>query len=193
MRPVDSRHIAVSGVSRYGKGALVAMAYDSRIAIGYIASSGEGGAKLYCRNFGEMMENVAGSSEYHWMASNFLKYAGPLTADDLPVDANELIALCAPRPIFIGAGRTRNEGQWTPIGSDGCADVKGEFLAAADAGLVYKLLGKKPLPVSEFPAIETTIIDGGVGFRQHAQGHIMGGELATFMNFAAHYFPVDKQ
>ena len=60
--------------------------------------------------FGEMLENVAASNEYHWMAGNFLKYAGPLTANDLPVDSNELIALCAPRPVFIGAGATQGDG-----------------------------------------------------------------------------------
>ena len=96
-KAVDAKQVGIEGLSRYGKAALVAMAYEPRFAIGFIGSSGEGGAKLHRRNFGELVENVAGSGEYHWMAGNFLKYAGPLTPADLPVDAHELIALCAPR------------------------------------------------------------------------------------------------
>ena len=76
--------MGIEGVSRYGKAALVTMAYDPRFAIAFVASSGEAGAKLHRRTFGELVENVAGSGEYHWMAGNFIKYAGPLTADDLP-------------------------------------------------------------------------------------------------------------
>src|SRR5213079_2981498 len=131
---VEAKRVAVEGHSRYGKAALVAMAYDPRFAVAFVSSSGEGGAKLHRRNFGELVENVAGSGEYHWMAGNFLKYAGPLTANDMPVDSHELIALCAPRPVFIGAGATNG---------DGWVDAKGMFLAAAAAGPVYKLLGKK--------------------------------------------------
>jgi hypothetical protein len=101
---VDARKVGIEGLSRYGKAAIVAMAYDERFAIGFIGSSGEGGVKLHRRNFGELVENVAGSGEYHWMAGNFLKYAGPLTWNDLPVDSHELVALCAPRPVFISAG-----------------------------------------------------------------------------------------
>jgi hypothetical protein len=96
--------VGLEGHSRYGKAAIVAMAYDRRFAIAYISSSGEGGVKLHRRNYGELVENVAGSGEYHWMAGNFIKYAGPLTWNDLPVDSHELVALCAPRPVFIGAG-----------------------------------------------------------------------------------------
>ena len=106
------------------------MAYDQRFAIGFIGSSGAGGAKLHRRNFGELVENVAGSGEYHWMAGNYLKYAGPLTPDDLPVDAHELVALCAPRPVFISVGLADQvEGGWV--------DAKGMFLAgvARRAGL----------------------------------------------------------
>lgn len=109
---VDAKQVGVEGHSRYGKVALVAMAYDQRFAIGYISSSGEGGAKLFRHNFGEQIGNVAGTGEYHWMAGNFLKYAGPLTDNDLPVDAHELIALCAPRPVFVGAGATTGIGGW---------------------------------------------------------------------------------
>jgi hypothetical protein len=86
------------------------MAYDLRFAIGYISSSGEGGAAPHRRNFGERLENLAGTGEYHWMAGNFLKYAGSLTPNDLPVDSHELIALCAPRPLFVSGGATQGDG-----------------------------------------------------------------------------------
>ena len=77
----DASRVGIEGHSRFGKAALVAMAYDTRFAIGFISSSGAGGAKLYRRNAGEIVENLAADGEYHWMAGNFLKYAGPLTWD----------------------------------------------------------------------------------------------------------------
>ena len=95
-KAVDAKRVGIEGLSRYGKAAIVAMAYDERFAIGFIGSSGAGGAKLHRRNFGELVENVASSGEYHWMAGNYLKYAGPLTWNDLPVDSHELVALCRP-------------------------------------------------------------------------------------------------
>jgi len=85
-KDVDAKRVGIEGLSRYGKAAVVTMAYDDRFAIGFIGSSGEGGLKLHRRNFGEQVENVASSGEYHWMAGNFIKYAGPLKWDDLPVD-----------------------------------------------------------------------------------------------------------
>src|SRR5262249_27009099 len=72
---VDARRIGIQGHSRYGKAALVAMAYDPRFAIGYISSSGLGGAAPYRRDFGERIGNLAASGEYHWFAGNFLRYA----------------------------------------------------------------------------------------------------------------------
>lgn len=141
-KTVNAKQVGITGHSRYGKAALIAMAYDQRFAIGYISSSGEAGAKLFRRNFGEQIGNVAGTGEYHWMAGNFLKYAGPLTENDLPVDAHELIGLCAPRPIFIGAGATNG---------DGWVDAKGMFMAAVAAGPVYKLLRKTGLGSNAFP------------------------------------------
>src|SRR2546421_1606994 len=121
-KTVDAKQVGIEGLSRYGKAALVTMAYDQRFAIGFIGSSGEGGAKLHRRNYGELVENLTGSGEYHWMAGNFLKYAGPLNWNDLPVDAHELIGLCAPRPVFISAGSPKVEGQWV--------DQRGMFMAA---------------------------------------------------------------
>jgi hypothetical protein len=177
-KAVDAKRVGLEGHSRYGKAALVSMAYDPRFAIAYISSSGEGGAKLNRRDFGERLENVAATNEYHWMAGNFLKYAGPLTANNLPVDAHELIALCAPRPVFIGAGATEG---------DGWADAKGMFLAAVAAGPVYRLLGKKGLGTSVMPPIETPLIDGDIGFRQHAGGHTPAPNWPTFLTFAERY------
>lgn len=109
-KAVDAKQVGSEGISRYGKAALLAMAYNERFAIGFIGSSGTGGAKLHRRHFGEQVENVAGVGEYHWMAGNYLKYAGPLTSKDLPVDAHKLIALCAPRPVFISVGSQKVEG-----------------------------------------------------------------------------------
>ena len=175
---VDARQVGITGHSRYGKAALVAMAYDSRFAIAYISSSGEAGAKLYRHHFGEEIGNIAGSSEYHWMDGNFLRYDGPLTVADLPVDAHELIALCAPRPVFIGGGATKG---------DGWADAKGMFLAAVGAGPVYTLLGKKDLGTTEFPPIETALISGDLDFRQHSGGHTPAPNWPTFLDFASRY------
>ncbi|HSU69171.1 MAG TPA: glycoside hydrolase family 3 N-terminal domain-containing protein, partial [Tepidisphaeraceae bacterium] len=125
------------------------------------------------------MENVAAVNEYHWMAGNFLKYAGPLKPEDLPVDSHELIALCAPRPVFISAGA---------VNGDGWADAKGTFLAGVAATPVYELLGKKGLPTSEFPPIETALTDGDIAFRQHSGGHTPGPNWPTFIDFASRYF-----
>lgn len=174
-RRIDPRRFGVQGHSRYGKAALVAQAYEPRIAIGFISSSGAGGAKLLRRNYGEQVENLAGGESY-WFAGNFIKYAGPMSVDDLPVDAHELIALCAPRPVFISAG--------TKEAGDGWIDAKGSFLAAVAAGPVYRLLGKKDLGSDQFPPLGTALISGKLGFRQHPFGHTPQPNWATFLTFA---------
>ncbi len=177
-KSVDVKQVGLEGLSRYGKAAIVAMAYDPRFAIAFVSSSGEGGAKLHRRNWGEIVENLASSGEYHWMAGNFLKYAGPLNWNDLPVDSHELIALCASRPVFISAGITNG---------DGWVDAKGMFMAAAAAGPVYKLLGKKDMGTTEFPPTGTPLIDGDIAFRQHRDGHSSGPNWPTFLTFAQRY------
>ncbi len=184
-KSVDAKRVGLEGHSRYGKAALVAMAYDPRFAVVFVSSSGEGGAKLHRRNWGEIVENLAGSGEYHWMAGNFLKYAGPLNWNDLPVDSHELIALCTPRPVFISAGITNG---------DGWVDARGMFMAAAAAGPVYKLLGKKDMATTQFPSTGTTLIDGDIAFRQHHGGHTPGPNWPTFLTFAERYLktPVVK-
>jgi (4-O-methyl)-D-glucuronate---lignin esterase len=177
-KTVDAKRVGIEGHSRYGKATAVTLAYDQRFAVAFVSSSGEGGLKLHRRNWGELVENVAATSEYHWMAGNFLKYAGPLNWNDLPVDAHELVALCAPRPVFISAGATEG---------DGWVDAKGMFLAGAGAGPVYKLLGKKDMGTTEFPQIETPLVDGDVAFRQHTGGHTPGPNWPTFIAFADRY------
>ena len=177
---VDAKHVGIEGLSRYGKATIVTMAYEPRFAIAFVGSSGAGGTKILRRVFGEQVENLASSGEYHWFAGNFIKYAGPLTPNDLPVDAHELVALCAPRPVFISSGSPKVEGNWV--------DAKGMFLGGAYAGPVYKLLGKKDLGTTEFPPIETTLMDGDIAFRQHSGGHTTGPNWSYFIEFASRYF-----
>jgi lysophospholipase L1-like esterase len=181
-KAVDARRVGISGLSRYGKAALVAMACEPRFAIALVGSSGEGGAKLHRRNFGEQVENLTSSGEYHWMAGAFLKYGGPLAPCDLPVDAHELIALCAPRPVFISYGSPSGrgaEGTWV--------DQRGSFMAAAAAGPAYRLLGKKDLGTTEMPPAETALVDGELAWRMHKGGHTTGPNLDTFVAWAARY------
>lgn len=173
---IDARRVGIEGLSRYGKAALVAMAYDSRFAIGFIGSSGAGGAALYRRNFGERIGNLAAGGEYHWFAGNFLKYAGPLSEFDLPIDAHMLIALAAPRPIFIGAGTVET--------GDGWVDPKGNFLAAAAASPAWQLLGKPGLSRTDYPPVMVPVTGGTIGWRQHEGGHNNRDNWETFIGFA---------
>jgi hypothetical protein len=182
-KAVDAKRVAIEGHSRWGKATLVAMAYDQRFRAAYVSSSGEAGAKLHRRDWGETVQNMANVGAYHWLAGNFLKYSGPLQWNDLPVDSHELIAMCAPRPVFISAGKG---GYDVEPGGDSWVDAKGQFMAAAAAGPVYKLLGKKPMEVTQFPPIETLAgADADVAFRQHASGHTDGPNWPYFLDFAA--------
>ena len=183
-KAVDAKRVGIEGLSRYGKAALVAMAYEPRFAIGFIGSSGAGGAKILRRVYGEQVENLASSAEYHWFCGNFIKYAGPLTPTDLPVDSHQLIALCAPRPVFISSGSPNVEGKWI--------DAKGMFLGGVHAGPVYKLLGKKDLGATEMPAQEVSLVDGDIAWRMHAGGHTVGPNWPAFIQFAERYFEKKK-
>ena len=163
-KAVDAKKVGIEGVSRYGKAALVTMAYDQRFAVVLVGSSGEGGAKLHRRNFGEAVENLTGSGEYHWMAGNFLKYGtaestfGSKNAGDIPVDAHQLIALCAPRLTFISYGvPERGDAKWL--------DQQGSYMAAVAAQPVFRLLGAKDLGVSD----DYNEGEDAGGERQHAR------------------------
>jgi len=173
---VRRQQIGIEGLSRYGKAALVAMAYDPQFAIGFVGSSGAGGAALYRRNFGERMGNLAAGGEYHWFAGNFLKYAGPKTEFDLPIDAHMLIALSAPRPLFLGAG--------TVDTGDGWVDPKGSFLAAVAASPAWTIRGAKGLSATAFPPELTPVTEGRLAFRQHRGGHNNRDNWPSFIDFA---------
>lgn len=178
LKQVDSKKVALMGHSRYGKSVAVAMAYDARFATVFVSSSGEGGLKIHRRNYGEKVENVAGSGEYHWMAGNFIKYGGPLNWNDLPVDAHELLALSAPRPVFVGSGST----------GDSWVDPKGMFEACIAADPAYRLYGLSGINQVPFPAIEIGILDGQIAWRQHEKGHTPGPNWPFFLDFAAKHF-----
>jgi hypothetical protein len=184
---VNAKHVGIEGVSRYGKAALVTMAFDTRFAVVLVGSSGEGGAKLHRRNFGEAVESLTGSGEYHWMAGNFLKYGaseasfGSKNASDLPVDAHELIALCAPRSTFISYGvPEKGDAKWL--------DQKGSFMAAVAAGPVFKLLGAKDLGTTEMPPVNSGLLDGQLAWRQHDGGHTDGPNWRYFIPWADKFF-----
>jgi hypothetical protein len=188
-KAVDAKKVGIEGVSRYGKAALVTMAYDQRFAVVLVGSSGEGGAKLHRRNFGEAVENLTGSGEYHWMAGNFLKYGtaestfGSKNAGDIPVDAHQLIALCAPRLTFISYGvPERGDAKWL--------DQQGSYMAAVAAQPVFRLLGAKGLGVSDdytkekMPAVNVGLLDGQLAWRQHDGGHTDGPNWKYFIPWA---------
>ncbi|WP_064196503.1 MULTISPECIES: hypothetical protein [Emticicia] len=179
-KDVDAKRVAIEGLSRYGKAAIVAMAFEPRFSLGFIGSSGAGGVKILRRVFGEQVENLASSAEYHWFAGNFIKYASKLTPNDLPVDAHQLVALVAPRPVFISSGSPQVEGQWV--------DAKGMFLGAAYAGSVYHLFNKKDLGTMDFPKLGMPLVDGEIAFRQHAGGHSTGPNWSTWIAWACRYW-----
>ena len=172
---IDAKRIAVFGHSRLGKTALWASALDPRIAAVYASCPGEMGAALSRRDFGETVDDMAQAFPY-WFNGNFQKWAGRW--NDMPVDAHTLIALSAPRPVFVTGG---TDDQW--------ADPVGEFLAQVGAGPVYRLLGKKDLGTSTLPPLDTPVIDGDLGWYYHTGPHAATPEdWKTFLRFLDKYF-----
>lgn len=187
---VNAKKVGIEGVSRYGKAALITMAFEPRFAMVLVGSSGEGGAKLHRRNFGEAVESLTSSGEYHWMAGNFLKYGteestfGSKNAGDLPVDAHQLIALCAPRPTFISYGiPEKGDALWL--------DQQGSYMAAVAAGPVFRLLGARDLGVMEDyrtaqkPPVNIGLLEGELAWRQHDGGHEDRTNMKHFIAWAS--------
>jgi len=186
---VNAKQVGIEGVSRYGKAALVTMAFDQRFAMVLVGSSGKGGATLLRRNYGEAVESLTGTGEYHWMAGNFLKYGaseatfGSGNPGQLPVDSNELIALCAPRLTFISYGvPEKGDAHWL--------DHRGSFMATVDASRVFALLGAKGLEsfgdyrTAQMPPVNQGVLDGQLAWRQHDGGHTDAPNMKYFIQWA---------
>jgi len=195
---VDAKKVGIEGVSRYGKAALVTLAFEPRFAVGLIGSSGKGGATLHRRVFGEAVESLTGSGEYHWMAGNYLKYGteessfGKKTGCDLSVDSHELIALAAPRLAFISYGiPEQGDAKWL--------DQKGSYMATIAAGSVYKLLGAKDLGVSNdyikevMPPMQTDMLNGELAWRQHNGGHTDAPNYKYFIPWASKFLKYERR
>ena len=175
---IDSKHVAIHGVSRLGKTVMWAGAHDQRFAAVIASCSGEGGAALSHRNYGETIAHLTAPSRYPYQfAANYAKYAG--FPDTAPMDANLLVALIAPRPLLLQTGSTD---QWS--------DPKGEFLAAVAAGPVYKLLGKDSLDIEAWPAANQAILHD-LGYYMHEGGHgMVPGDWDVYIRFLKmHLYP----
>jgi hypothetical protein len=186
---VDAKKVGIEGVSRYGKAALVTLAFEDRFAMALVGSSGKGGATLHRRVFGEAVESLTGG-EYYWMAGNYMKYGasessfGSKNGGDIPVDSHSLIAMCAPRLAFISYGiPEKGDAKWL--------DQQGSYMATVAAGAVYKLMGAKDLGVSndyqkeKMPPMLTDMLDGELAWRQHDGGHTDGPNMKHFIRWAS--------
>ena len=192
----DAKKVGIEGVSRYGKAALVTLAFEPRFAVGLIGSSGKGGVTLHRRVFGEAVESLTGGG-YYWMAGNYMKYGaskagfGSKTGCDLPVDSHDLIALCAPRLTFISYGiPEKGDAKWL--------DQQGSYMATIAAGSVFKLLGVKDPGVSndylkeKMPAVNSGLLDGELAWRQHDGGHTDAPNFKYFIPWASKFLNYER-
>lgn len=169
-KEVDARRVAILGHSRLGKTVLWAGAIDQRFAMVLSSCSGEGGASLARRNYGETVRNLSDAFPY-WFCANLQKYADHV--EQLPVDTHELIALIAPRPVYVTGGET-----------DRWADPKGEFFACVGAGPVYRLLGAQDMGTDQMPPLDHPLV-GAVAYHIHTGGHaVTAYDWDQFLAFA---------
>lgn len=182
---VDATKIGVTGHSRFGKAAILTMAYEPRLVIAFPSCGGSLGTKMNRRHWGQDLENSGWEQEYHWMAGNFFKWMGPLYDNNylprkielLTVDAHSLLSLCAPRPVFLNAG---TEDFWT--------DSYGIFLTCIGASPVYELFGKHGLIMQDNkPKADVDYISGNIAYRCHTGGHTDAPDWPVFFKFASNY------
>ncbi|MGP8243164.1 MAG: alpha/beta hydrolase family protein [Bryobacteraceae bacterium] len=168
---VDASRVGIYGVSRLGKTVMWAGARDTRFALVIASCSGEGGAALSRRNYGETIAHLTAPTRYPYQfCANYARYANHV--DQLPVDANMLVALMAPRPVLLQTGST-----------DYWSDPKGEFLAAVAAGPVFRLFGKQGLGTDVMPLPSQPILHT-IGYYMHEGGHgTLPGDWPIFLEF----------
>jgi hypothetical protein len=173
---VDAKRVAIFGVSRLGKTVMWAGARDPRFAMVIASCSGEGGASLSRRDYGETIAHLTAPTRYPYQfCANYAKYAQHV--DQLPVDAHMLVALMAPRPVLLQTGDT-----------DYWSDPKGEFLAAVAASPVYKLFGKQGLETDQWPAAGVAILHD-IGYFMHSGGHgSLPGDWEQYLKFMDMHF-----
>jgi hypothetical protein len=175
-KDVDAKRVAIEGVSRLGKTVMWAGAHDTRFAMVIASCSGEGGAALSRRNYGETIAHLVEPTRYPYQfCANYQTFAAH--ADRSPVDAHMLVALMAPRPVLLQTGDT-----------DVWSDPKGEFLAAVAAVPVYRLLGKQGLDTDQMPVAGEAILHT-IGYQMHAGGHgTIPSDWNLFLKFMQMHF-----
>ena len=176
---IDGSQISLAGHSRFGKAVLVAAAFDHAFADALVSSSGAGGAKLMRRDFGEAWTNMAGSYAFHWYTPEVMEYAGRKSVADLPVDAHMLIALRAPRPLFVSSGSADKGDAWV--------DPKGMWVATSLAEPAWQLYGLPVPPSGEMPQVLVGYRDYPLAFYQHDQGHVPWPSYEAFMGHEARF------
>ncbi len=182
---LDARRVAIEGHSRYGKAVLVAMAYDTRFAVAYSSSSGEGGAKLYRHIYGEPIPNLASSTEYHWMAGNFLKYDGTSDGRRSPRSTTTNSSPSArPARSSSAADPTTATVTPTPTATAGPIPAACFWPKLRPRPSIASLASKGSRP-AHFPPVETASVKGNLAFRQHSGGHTPKPNWPAFLDFAA--------